>query len=215
MWPTQRGFRWLGTDAADLSGFGSGVPFDFAQGRLLRDAVPSQRGLPGVGNARLLSGVPPGPNWCRVPRIPTNRTTKRVRGAPDWSPIHSLNHLNAKDAASAAAQDGFFQFRFDRLAQDGRVGLFLPSQGTFALVGRGESFFDQRACAGLRSVNDPNGAGFLVVFVFLYPCARRLNRGEKSRVARPLISRERAMKWVPHSSRSLRRVGAMPHAAPV
>ena len=54
-----------------------------------------------------------------------------------------LNDLNAKHAASAAAQDGLFQFRLDRSPQDGRVGLFLPAQSALALVGWGESFFDQ------------------------------------------------------------------------
>ncbi len=79
-----------------------------------------------------------------------------------------------------AAEDRLFQFRFNRFAQDDRIGLFLPAQSTLALVGRGESFFDQGTGTVLRSVEDPDGARFFGVFGFFYPSAWCLNCGQKT-----------------------------------
>jgi hypothetical protein len=58
------------------------------------------------------------------------------------SPYHPrLHNLNAKDTARATTQDRLFEFCFDRFVQDGRIGLFLPSQSALALIGRGQPFF--------------------------------------------------------------------------
>src|SRR4029077_19793270 len=62
----------------------------------------------------------------------------------------------------------------------GRIGLFLPAQSTLALVGWGESFFDQWTGTVLRAVEDPDRARFFVVFGLFYPSVGCLNRGQKS-----------------------------------
>jgi hypothetical protein len=85
---------------------------------------------------------------------------REVRGNQFLIRRHSLNHLDAKYPAGAAAQDRLFQFRFDRLTQDRRVGLFLPAQSALALVGRVSPF----STSGHVQVFDRSKIGMVPAF---------------------------------------------------